>query len=184
MAYITLNELKTALNVGDLYPDETLDDVIQTAESVLEPFLTTKDAAISSATVRNGRITFVTLQAHGFNKDQNIEITGTDYDDAYTIESVTAYTIVVPTDELDTPVHIYRPVGKAILDTAVTYDNVVAVRSAALMIAVDIFNSRTVPGGQAQGVDFQPGPYMMGQSILRRVYGLLAPYRDVASIIG
>jgi hypothetical protein len=74
--------------------------------------------------------------------------------------------------------------GKAELSTAATYDNVVAVRTAAMMIAVDVFNSWTVPGGQAQGIDFQPGPYMMGRSILSRVQGLIGRYRDVGAMIG
>jgi hypothetical protein len=53
-----------------------------------------------------------------------------------------------------------------------------------MMIAVDVFNSWTVPGGQAQGIDFQPGPYIMGRSILSRVMGLISRYRDVDSMIG
>jgi len=60
----------------------------------------------------------------------------------------------------------------------------VAVRTAALMIAVDVWNARTVPGGQAQGVDFVPGPYMMGRSLLTRVAGLIGRYRDVNGMVG
>ena len=184
MAYITLDELKTALNVGDLYPDDMLDDVIQTAESVIEPFLTTHRAGVHSAKVASGTVTFSTIQLHDFAVGQNVIITGTDYDDTYEVTGATAYTFTADTAEPDTVAHIYKPLGKAELDTAATYDNVVAVRQAAMMIAVDVFNARTVPGGQAQGIDFQPGPYMMGRSILSRVSGLLAPYRDMGSIIG
>jgi hypothetical protein len=71
-----------------------------------------------------------------------------------------------------------------VLTNGVSYDNVVAVRTAALMIAVDVWNARTVPGGQAQGIDFVPGPYLMGRSIINRVQGLLMPYRDVSGMVG
>lgn len=184
MAYITLSELKTALGVGDLYPDAMLDDVIQTAESVLEPFLETHAVGITHAAVLSNVVTFTTIRRHNFAIGQSIVISGTDYDGTYTVLDHSGFTIhctIVHADEVS---HSYLPMGKAELSTAATYDNVVAVRTAAMMIAVDVFNSWTVPGGQAQGIDFQPGPYMMGRSILSRVQGLIGRYRDVGAMIG
>ena len=46
----------------------------------------------------------------------------------------------------------------------------------------EIFQSRTAPGGQIEGVDFQPSPFRMGRSLSNRVVGLLSPYVDVESI--
>jgi len=184
MAYITITVLKTALGVGDLYPDAMLDDVIQTAESVLEPFLDTHAVGITHAAVLNNVVTFTTVRRHGFALLQSIVVTGTDYDGTYTVLDHSGFTIHCSLTHADTVSHSYIPMGRVELSTAATYDNVVAVRTAAMMIAVDVFNSWTVPGGQAQGIDFQPGPYMMGRSILSRVQGLISRYRDVDSMIG
>ena len=184
MAYVTITELKTALGVGDLYPDAMLDDVIQTAESVLEPFLETHAVGITHAAVLNNVVTFTTVRRHNFALLQSIVVTGTDYDGTYTILDHSGFTIHCSLTHADEVNHAYLPMGKAELSTAATYDNVVAVRTAAMMIAVDVFNSWTVPGGQAQGIDFQPGPYMMGRSILSRVQGLIGRYRDVGAMIG
>jgi hypothetical protein len=184
MAYISLDELKTALGVGDLYPDAVLDDVIQTAESVLEPFLVTQSAPVCSAYVANNTVTFVTTYRHLFAVGQSVIVTGTDYDGTYTLTDQTDYTFTAAKTNADVVTHHYRPNGKASLAAAATYDNVVAVRTAALMIAVDVWNARTVPGGQAQGVDFVPGPYMMGRSLLTRVAGLIGRYRDVNGMVG
>jgi hypothetical protein len=184
MAYISLDELKTALGVGDLYPDDLLDDVIQTAESVLEPFLTTQSAPVSGAYIASNYVTFVTTYPHTFAKGQSVTVTGTEYDATYTITDQTEYTFTAAKTAADVVTHTYKPRGQAALTTAAGYDNVVAVRTAALMIAVDVWNARTVPGGQAQGVDFVPGPYMMGRSILNRVIGLIGRYRDVNGMVG
>jgi hypothetical protein len=184
MAYVSISELKTALGVGDLYPDAMLDDVIQTAESVLEPFLETHAVGIVSAVLSNNKVTFVAIRRHNYAIGQSVVITGTDYDGTYTVLDRLAYSFTVAKTGTDTPAHHYLPMGKAELSAAATYDNVVAVRTAAMMIAVDVFNSWTVPGGQAQGIDFQPGPYLMGRSILNRVMGLISRYRDVGAMIG
>jgi hypothetical protein len=58
------------------------------------------------------------------------------------------------------------------------------VREAALTLAVDIWQSRVAPGGQLNAVDFTPGPYRMGRSMLARVSGLLAPWMATESMIG
>jgi len=184
MGYITLTELKTALGVGDLYPDAQLDDIIQTAESVLEPFLETHSVGITHAAISNNVMSFYTVRRHGFAVGQSVVVTGTDYDGTYTVTDATGIMFQCAYTHADVVTHYYTPMGTAALSTAAIYDDVVAVRTAAMMIAVDVFNAWTVPGGQAQGIDFQPGPYLMGRSILSRVTGLISRYRDVESMIG
>lgn len=184
MALVTLDELKTALGVGDLYPDDVLDDVIQTAESVIEPFLTTHSAGVWCATRTSNIVTIETNRRHYYAVGQSITVTSTDYDGVYTVTGVTDFTFNYTLNGADTVTHFYRPNGKVILTNGANYDNVVAVRTAALMVAMDVWNARTVPGGQAQGIDFVPGPYLMGRSIINRVQGLLEPYRDVSGMVG
>ena len=64
------------------------------------------------------------------------------------------------------------------------YANVPAVKEAVTAIAVDVFQSRVAPGGQTEAVDFTPGPYRMGRSLLSRVSGLLGRYMDTRSLAG
>ena len=184
MAYVSLTELKTALGVGDLYPDAQLYDVIQTAESVLERFLESHTVGVTHAAVSNNVVSFYTVRRHGFAVGQSVVVTGTDYDGTYTVTDASGFIFHCAYIHADVVTHYYSPMGNAALSTAAVYDSVVAVRTAAMMIAVDVFNSWTVPGGQAQGIDFQPGPYLMGRSILTRVTGLISRYRDVESMIG
>jgi len=80
--------------------------------------------------------------------------------------------------------HAVIPSGKAAANDLTQYDDVSAVESAILAISVDIFQSRIAPGGTQQALDYVPGPYRMGRSLLNRVIGLLGPYLDVESLIG
>ena len=66
----------------------------------------------------------------------------------------------------------------------VFYEDIPEVREAALAIAVDVFQSRVAPGGQTEAIDFTPGPYRMGRSLISRVSGLLARWMDTSSLVG
>ncbi len=74
------------------------------------------------------------------------------------------------------------PSGSATLTGASTYVGVAAVESAIIVVSVEVFQSRTAPGGQIEGVDFAPSPYRMGRSLFNRVVGLLGPYIDVETM--
>jgi len=51
-----------------------------------------------------------------------------------------------------------------------------AVKEAVMAITIDIWQNRQAPGGSMNAVDFTPGPYRMGRSLLSKVSGLLGPY--------
>lgn len=108
---VPIEELKLVLGVGDLYPDEQLEQVAQAAEDVLVAYL--------------------------------------------------------------------RP-----LDDGETWEDYPEVREAALAIAVDLWQSRLAPGGQLNAVDFTPGPYRLGRSLIGRVSGLVGRHLDVAGMVG
>ena len=59
-----------------------------------------------------------------------------------------------------------------------------AVVEAELTLAVDMWQNRVAPGGQAVAVDFTPSPYRMGRTMIQRVIGLLAPYMNNDGVIG
>ena len=69
--------------------------------------------------------------------------------------------------------------------TGTAYASVAAVREASMMIAVDIWQARQAPSGQGVGIDnFQPSPFKMGNTLVARVRGLLAPYLAPQSMVG
>ncbi len=57
-----------------------------------------------------------------------------------------------------------------------------SVKSAVLVISVEVFQSRVAAGGQIEGVDFTSTPYRIGRSLYSRVIGILGPYVDVEGI--
>lgn len=91
------------------------------------------------------------------------------YSDAYLNDIINASEIVV-LPMLET------------LTAPATYVGNSAVESAVLAVSVEIFQSRTAPGGQIEGVDFVSTPYRMGQSLFNRVKGLLGGLIDPASV--
>lgn len=64
------------------------------------------------------------------------------------------------------------------------YEEDPLVLEACMMLAVEIWQARVAPGGTIQGVDFQPGPFRLGRSLIGRVQGLLAPHLDVGTMVG
>ena len=82
------------------------------------------------------------------------------------------------------PYHPVAPYGLVTADTYVDYSIVPAVREASLMIAIDIWQARQASNAGGISPDFQPSPYRMGNTLLARVRGLLAPYLSPNSLVG
>lgn len=59
-----------------------------------------------------------------------------------------------------------------------------AVKEAALILCVDLFQTQNSAGGQQVAVDFTPAPYRTGRSFTSKVSGLLAPYFDEGVFVG
>ena len=78
------------------------------------------------------------------------------------------------------------PYGKAEgADTkSATYVNTASVREAAMILAVDIFQARQVSQTGGVTVDMGPSPYRMGNTMIGKIRGLLAPYMSPMSMIG
>jgi hypothetical protein len=66
-----------------------------------------------------------------------------------------------------------------------TYVNTASVRQAAMILAVDIWQARQVSQTGGVGLDgFSPSPYRMGNSMIGKIRGLLAPYMSPNSMVG
>jgi len=79
------------------------------------------------------------------------------------------------------------PYGKALgADTkAAGYSSTPAINQAALMLAVDVWQSRQAPSSGGVSVDgVTPSPYRLGNTMLAKVRGLIAPYTSPRAMIG
>jgi hypothetical protein len=202
MALVTRSELQATLNIGTLYPNEVLDQVIDAAQNIILALLVRDrhriDQACCTASVAppgtGTRVRFRTTTPHGFKATEQITIGEFPLANwagrALTVEDVPEDNVVVavstqvwnPGVIMPTPIvpngFVYRTASKN------AYDTIPEVREAALAIAVDIFQSRVAPGGQMQAVDFTPGPYRLGRSLFSRVQALLSRWMDTGSLVG
>lgn len=200
---VTASQLRSVLGVSSsLYNDAYLDEIINTAEGVILPLLTEHEAAIQGVELVDNVAYFYTVRPHGFVEGQTVVINncGAPFDGsrAVTDDIATFYTVnrmgfniiysQVFTQSI-TNADIERrpmiPTGRATLsgkDAATLYANNPNVESAVLVVAVEVFQSRTAPGGQIEGVDFTATPYRMGRSLFNRVSGLLGNVVDVETL--
>jgi len=188
---ITVAELRGVLGVSSsLYSDVYLENIIDSAEGVVLPMLTAYQAAVTGVYLENDVAYYTTQRLNGFVVGQSVNITGCVpnlFNGTYTItdDLVGAYTFSVAKVNADVEIRPVIPAGVAALDgasAAELYVGVAPVESALLVVSVEIFQSITAPGGQIEGVDFQPSPFRMGRSLQNRVTGLLSPFVDVENI--
>ena len=189
MSLCTVSELRSALGVGTLYPDATLQTSCDAADAVILPMLwADKEFNYAhSNTASTGTLYFET--PHGFLAGQTITVAGngSKHNGSKTITEAGIYTITYAiTGNNNTPVgkHPVNPYGVVTGDTYTDWTLDAAVQEAALMIAVDIWQARQTSNSGGVSPDFQPSPYRMGNTLLARVRGLLAHTLDPRSMVG
>jgi hypothetical protein len=183
---ITATQLRTVLGVSSaLYNDAYLDDIIDTSEAVILPLLNQWQAAVVQHLCEDEIETIYTLAAHNFSVGDVVDISGVGIHSLQnktilTVPNKTSFTITHAVDD-----HVLQnviPSGLVVPNSATSYVGVAAVESAIIVVSVEVFQSRTAPGGQIEGLDFTPSPYRMGRSLFNRVVGLLGPYIDVETM--
>lgn len=190
MSLCTVSELRTALGVGTLYADAVLQEVCDAADNVLLPFVwsNTNFAVAHSNEGTVGTLYFDHSVIDTYYVGQTIVITGggAHYNGSHAITEVGETTIKITTDHLtDTPKHPYNPYAVVAAFTYLDPSTVPAIQEAALMISIDIWQSRQAPSSGGVSIDgYTPSPYRMGNTLLARVRGLLAPYLDPRSMVG
>jgi hypothetical protein len=190
MPIITADELRAVLGVSDsLYSDVYLESMIASAEGAILPLLTGYQSAITGIKVKDSIAYYTTQRVNYFVPGQVVEISGcgnafnlnvTVSD--HRIEPYLFTTATAAPDQIFTPV---MPAGLAVLDGKTMteiYQNVQPVKSALLVVSVEVFQSITAPGNTSAQVDFQPSPFVLGRSLQNRVVGLLAPFIDVETM--
>jgi hypothetical protein len=185
---ITATELRSVLGVSSsLYSDAYLNDIIDTAEGVILPLLTTFTAPIEMVSLTSNVATFTTVGIHEFTEGQSVVISGcgTPFNGTRTVNAdPEPYTFSANITNADVIEKNVIPSGLATLTGASTYVGNAPVESAIIVVSVEVFQSRTAAGGQIEGVDFSPTPFRMGRSLFNRVSGLLGAYIDVETMIG
>lgn len=190
MSLTTVAELRTALGVGTLYTDATLQQVCDAADNVLLPFIWNNNnfAVGHSNTGTVGTLYFDidVRNIYYIGQSVNIEGAGAHFNGNKTITSVGDYSITVTTNHVtDSPKHPFNPYATVKASTYLDPATVPAIQEASLMISIDIFQSRQAPSSGGVTVDgYAPSPYRMGNTLLARVRGLLAPYLDPRSMVG
>jgi hypothetical protein len=91
------------------------------------------------------------------------------------------------TNQADMNYRLIKPYGKATgADTMETaYADIDSIRNAALMLAIDVWQARQAPSSGGVSVDgITPSPYRLGNTMLAKVRGLIAPYTNPNAMIG
>jgi hypothetical protein len=192
MSYTTVAELRSALGVGTLYADATLQSVCDAADNVLIPFLWANTTPIigHSNTTNTGTSYFNDYVDDVFYVGQTVNISGSGskHNGNKTITGVGEKEItyaITGNNNVATPFHPVNPYGSVAADTYVDYSTIPAIQEASLMIAIAIWQARQAPSGQGMTVDgYAPSPFTMSNTLVARVRGLLAPYLAPGSMVG
>jgi hypothetical protein len=192
MSLTTVAELRTALGVGTLYADSVLQQVCDAADNVLLPFIWSNTLSIigHSNTANTGTSFFEQSVHDVLYVGETVVITGagSKHNGNKTITAVDNRSItyaITGNNNAVKPYHPINPYGLLSADTYLDPSTVPAIQEAALMISVDIWQSRQAPSSGGVTIDgYQPSPYRMGNTLLARVRGLLAPYLDPRSMVG
>jgi hypothetical protein len=192
MAFTTVTELRSALGVGTLYADATLQSVCDAADNVLIPFLWTNTTPIigHSNSAHTGTSYFNDYVDDVFYVGQTVVITGSGskHNGNKTITGVGEKEItyaITGNNNTPSPFHPVNPYGTLTADTYVDYSTIPAIQEASLMIAIAIWQARQAPSGQGMTVDgYAPSPFTMSNTLVARVRGLLAPYLAPGSMVG
>lgn len=191
MSLTTVAELRSALGVGSLYPDATLQEVCDAADAVILPMLWNNYSfnVAHSNTTNTGTLYFETTTKDVFYVGQTVVISGngSKHNGSKTITGVGAYSItyaITGNNNTAAPYHPVNPLGQVAADTYVDYTLDAAVQEAALMISVDIWQARQVSSTGGVSPDFTPSPYRMGNTLIARVRGLIAHALSPNSMVG
>jgi hypothetical protein len=207
--YVTMQELRDSLGIGTLYSDATVEECAQTAQDLINAFLWFNTAPIV-ATGRSANVaTCIIANPAQFVVGQLITITGSGsgYNGVKTITSTSPYPSSVSAPYLpsrwvyplgyqyiqfanvaaDDPIHLVQPYGLMAGpdDKTATYAQTPAIRSAAMILATNIWQSRQATQNGGMGVDgYAPSPFRMSNTLMASIRGLLAPYLSPAGMVG
>ena len=212
--YVTMAELRTNLGIGTLYSDATVEECCQTAQDILNSYLWFDSVPVVGTALVSNVATVMLASAGIFTTGESVTISGagSTFNGTFTITATLPFSTgtsnILPAFNMQLNYWQY-PKGYSFIQYAKTasdqnfrrvlpygqgvgadtktsaYASTGAVREAAMILAVDIWQARQV--SQTGGVSpdgFSPSPYRMGNSMIGKVRGLLAPYLNPSSMVG
>lgn len=212
--YVTVAELRADLGIGTLYSDATVEEVCQTSEDLLNQYLWFNTAPVVATSLSNNVATVMVANPGIFTTGQSVTVAGSGsvFNGTYTLTGTIPFStgtanllpaiwwnwayqtypsgysfIQYSKVNANLPFVRVLPYGAATgPDTkTATYANTPAIRQAAMIIAVDIWQARQVSQTGGNGMDgYSPSPYRMGYQLINRVRGLIQPYSNPLALIG
>ena len=208
-AYTTMQELRDSLGIGTLYTDATVEECCQTAQDLINSFLWFNTAPVVATGRTNNFATAVISNPGQFVTGQTVTIaaSGSGFNGSKTITGTGPYpttssTIFLPSRYLyplgyqyiqyastgsDEPMHLVLPYGTMTGpdDKTASYATTAAIRSASLMLATNIWQSRQATQNGGAGVDgYGVSTFRMSNTLMASIRGLLAPYLSPAAMVG
>ena len=207
--YTTMQELRDSLGIGTLYTDPTVEECCQTAQDLINSFLWFNTAPVVATGRTNNFATAVISNPGQFVTGQTVTIaaSGSGFNGVKTITGTGPYpttssTIFLPSRYLyplgyqyiqyasngaDEPMHLVLPYGTMTGpdDKTASYATTAAIRSASLMLATNIWQSRQATQNGGAGVDgYGVSTFRMSNTLMASIRGLLAPYLSPAAMVG
>jgi hypothetical protein len=212
--YVTEQELRDNLGIGDLYADAIIEECCQSAQDLLNQFLWFDSAPVVGTALQNNVATVMVANPGIFSTGDSVTLSGcgATYNGTYTITGTIPWTAGTATqfpsiafnNRLTNYPNGYSfiqfaktasnanftrvlPYGSAVgADTKTnTYATTPAVREAAMILAVDIFQARQVSQTGGVTIDgFSPSPYRLGNSMIGKIRGLISGYQNPLSMLG
>ena len=213
-ALVTMQELRNNLGIGTLYSDATVEECCQSAEDLINQYLWFNTAPVVGTALQDNVATLMLANPNAFVATQSIVVSGcgATFNGTHTITGTippsTGTTSLIP-------VFMYQygqtnfPSGYSFVQYAKTasnqtfhkvvpygvatgpdhktqsYATTPAIREAAMIVAVDIWQARQVSQTGGVGMDgITASPYRMGYQLINRVRGLIQPYSSPASLVG
>ncbi len=189
-SYITQLELRTLIGIVGitLYSDATVEEVCQATEDILNKYLWFNTAPIAATALSANVATITTPTPHGFVTGQTVVISaaGTTFNGSKVITDYQTFTFNYAKTASDQVTNLVKPYGLVTgPNNATAYASVPAVREAAAALATTIWQARSAPGASVTTVDgFIASPYQLGNTLIAKIRGLIAPYLNPNSMVG
>jgi hypothetical protein len=211
--YVTVAELRANLGIGSLYSDSDVETCCQAAQDQINSFLWFDSAALVGTALVSNVATVMLANPGIFTTSQSVTIAGagSTFNGTYTVTGTIPFSTgtgnILPAFNLQLQ-YFQNPMGYSFIQYAKTaadqnfrrvlpygtatgedtkteaYATTASVREAAMILAVDIWQARQVSQSGGVSVDMGPSPYRMGNTMIGKIRGLLAPYLSPASMVG
>jgi hypothetical protein len=212
--YVTESELRANLGIGDLYSSAIVEECCQSAQDLLNQFLWFDYAPVVGTALQSNVATLMIANPAIFSTGDSVTLSGcgSTFNGTFTITGTIPWTAGTSTalpsiafnrslwnwpngysfiqfakTAADRNFTRVLPYGSAVgADTkTASYATTPAVREAAMILAVDIFQARQVSQTGGVTIDgFSPSPYRMGNSMIGKIRGLISGYQNPLSMLG